>query len=111
MKAQYKPLKVGHYYKERVINFSGVPMMGGDFNYIKILARKKICRHGYSQYAYHFKTVNTSRICGESHRCPFKLTYQACCNNNVSCYQLSNEQAHSCLIHVSRLEGMIHVGE
>jgi hypothetical protein len=111
MGKQYKPLKVGHYYKERVLRFSGVPSISGDFNYIKILNRKKICDHGNSYYFYHFKTLTNSHICGESHRCPFKLTYQACCDNSTSCYQMSNGQAHSCLIHVSKLEGMIYVGE
>jgi len=111
MSKQYKPLKVGHYYKEGVIRFFTSVPQGINFRFVKVIARKKVKGSSEGcQYAYMLKCAYSSHYC-IAPRCPFKQTKDYCNENAITCYQLSNAKAASAFIPVSILEGMMEVGE
>ena len=108
MTKKYKPLKIGGYYKEVVLKFFG--STDSPYRYVKILTRKKTHVNGLMQYVYKLKTENSSHLCGNV-RCQFKLNRQHCADNNITCYWFTNVRSHAAMIPVSKLEGLIHVGE
>jgi hypothetical protein len=105
---QYKPLKVGGYYKEAVLNFF---QPEAKYRYVKVLKRKKIADHGNFYYKYLLQLASTSHICSETGKCSALKQDCATCNAHArTCYKISNARAHAMFIPVSALEGLIHVG-
>jgi hypothetical protein len=111
MSKQYKPLKVGHYYKEGMIRFFTRTPGDPYFRFVKVIARKKV--KGSSEgchYAYRLKTAYCSHFCNAP-RCPFKQAKDDCNKKAITCYQLTNAKANAIFIPVSILEGLMEVGE